>query len=588
MDSERLKALLRSFSGSQATNSRAVIPALTLVSLGTVFRQEVQDTNQLIIWLGIAAQAMLAAATVFYLGRIFVERLQAKLWLRSLVVATFFFLVEATRGVFVEIAATNLAPFPDANLPYAISAGGLTGIAFFGIASIILNDAKEYAEQYSEILSVRNRIASAIEVSNTAIQTKRLELSNRISAAIEESLQKVLTLSKPSKEQAISFANELIQVSEEVVRPLSHQVYQGNDAPQLQQTSGISRVKLSRVFELIPTTAPFRVWPFVLLTIMLSLPSALLASSKPLNAFLSVVIMVVWFSFWFELLNRYLLPSLRNLQLWASWVLMLIGIFLMPVFPMVFFLVADERDLPSVSGLVTYVLILTVVLGVALAIYPALERARTELITEAAVANQSLSWHLARLGSVLRIEEKNLARKLHKDIQGTLVASALRLQQALEKKRSPKSAIEKIRKDITRAVELISEPETPVELKKYLRNLNAGWKPVFQIETQISSELLRQINADEICLAAIADLLAEFATNSVKHGSATKGTVEFALVAEDMVRLTLENNGKPLPDKLKSGLGTQIAMSQVINASYQPKKDGVRFTADLAISRAKV
>ena len=260
----------------------------------------------------------------------------------------------------------------------------------------------------------------------------------------------------------------------------------------------------------------------------------------------------------------------------------------MPVFPIGFFLVADERDLPSASGLVSYVLILTLVLGVALATYPALEKVRAEQIKEAAVANQSLSWHLARLGSILRIEEKNLARKLHKDIQGTLVASALRLQQALETSNNPKRAIEKIRKDVARAVEQISQPEDVLELKKYLRNLNAGWNPVFRIEARVSPELLRQVNADPICLAAIADLLSEFATNSVKHGAATKGTVEFELVSEDVVRLTFENNGKPLPSNLKVGLGTQLAMSLVIDSSYESKSIGIRFTADLAISQAKV
>lgn len=588
MDSERIRALLRSFSGSQATASRAVLPALTLVSLGTVFRQEIQDTNQLFIWLGITAQAMLVAAAVFYIGRIFVARLEGSLWLRSFVVASYYFLIEATRAVVIEFSAQTVAPFPEPNLPYAISAGGLTGVAFFGIAAIILNDAKEYRERFAGIIAVRNQIANSIEISNSAIQTKRLELSNRISSAIEDSLQKVLTLSKPSKEQAISFAKELIKVSEEVVRPLSHQVYQGIDVPEIERQQPDARVKLSRVLSLIPITAPFRAWPFVLLTVMLSLPAALLASSKPLNAFLSLVILVVWFWFWLEILNRYLLQFLRRANEKLRWPILLGGIFLMPVFPIAFFLVADERDLPSASGLVSYVLLLTAVLGVALATYPALEKARSELIKEAAVANQSLSWHLARLGSILRIEEKNLGRKLHKDIQGTLVASALRLQQALEKKSNPKTAIEKIRKDVANAVELIGQPETPLELKKYLRNLNSAWKPVFQIETKLKPELMTQINHDPICLAAISDLLAEFATNSVKHGSSTKGSVEFELVGKDVIRLTFENNGKPLPAKLKSGLGTQIAASLVIDASYETKNDGVRFTTDLAISPAKV
>lgn len=588
MDSERLVVLLRSFSGSQATATRAVIPALTLVSLGTVIRQELQDFNSLLIWLGIAAQAMIGAAAVFYLGRIVIERIQGSVWFRSAVVGSYYFLIEATRAVILEFAGSQVAPFAEPNWPYAIFAGGLTGIAFFGMASIILNDALDYQQQYAEILNVRHRIQNSIEASKTAIQTKRLELANLISSAIEESLQQVLTLAKPSKEQALSFANELIRVSEEVVRPLSHKVYQGSDQPEVAPPIKPSRVRLVRVLELIPITAPFRIWPFALLSIMLSLPAALLDSARPLNAFLSLVIIVVWFSFWLELLNRYLLPQLMKLKLAWQWILMLLGLVLMPTFPIAFFLAADERDLPSASGLVSYILILVLVIGVALAIYPALEKARRELIDEAAEANQSLTWHLARLGSVLRIEEKNLARKLHKDIQGTLVASALKLQKALDGKRNPRAAIQKIQRDVAEAVKQITKPETPLELRRYVKNLNAGWKPVFQIEITVDQELLDKINADPICLAAISDLLGEFATNSVKHGASTKGSVYFQLQTVDVLRVTFENNGRPMPKNAKTGLGTQMAMSLVIDARTESKIDGVRFSVDLALANTKV
>ena len=588
MDYQRLRALLQSFSGNAATDTRAVAPALILVSFGTIFRQEIQDANRLGIWIGIATQAFLAAITVFFIGHFLVRRLKRGLWLRVLVVTIYFFLVEATRGVVIEYLATTVEPYPEPNWPYAIVAGGVTGIVLFGIASIILNDANDYRDRLAQILEVRSQTEKAIENSQAAIQTKRLELSSRITSAIEDALQKVLSMAKPSKEDAMSFANGLIQISEEVVRPLSHQVYQGIGLPEITSQQTRAKVKLSRVVELVPVTAPFRAWPFALITLMLSWPSVLFVASKPLNVALSIVIVVVWAAFWFELLNRYLLPLIRKIRAIFRWPLFLVAIALMPAFPITFFLVADERDLPEVAGFVSYLIILAIVLVGALAIYPALEKARNELIGEAALANQSLAWHLARLGSVLRIEEKNLARKLHKDVQGTLVASALRLQQALEKRRNPKAAIEKIRRDVALAVEQLSQSETPLDLKKFVRNLNAGWKPVFEIEIRVEKTLLNQINRDPICLATISDLLGEFATNSVKHGASSKGAVEITLVRDDVMRATFENNGKPLPEKFKSGLGTQLALAQVINAGYESRETGVRFTADLAIATAKV
>lgn len=251
---------------------------------------------------------------------------------------------------------------------------------------------------------------------------------------------------------------------------------------------------------------------------------------------------------------------------------------------MPFSLAADERDLPSAAGLVSYILILAVVVGLVLAIYPAIERARREIINEVAQANSTLAWNLARLGSILRIEERNLARKLHKDIQGTLVASALRLQRIIEERKNPKAAIEKIRKDLSKAVLTILEPDKPLELTKLIKRLNAGWKPVFELKLMSSSDTLQRVNSDLVALAAISDLVSEFATNSVKHGAASSGTVELELISEQILRVHCENNGRPLPNKIKPGLGTKLATAMAIRIDFETLRNGVRFSADLALA----
>lgn len=584
LETFRLPALLLSFSGPKATSYRAVLPGLALVSLGTVFRQEPQDPIQLLIWLGIVSQAVLAAIVLFLLGRMLLVRKSAVSRGRWLSIGVFYFVIEAARAVVIDIAAMQVVVGYEPNWSYSVVAGGVTGVTLFGAASVILNDAEDYRLEYSKLLQFRIQIQDAIERSKSEIQTKRQELVGRISEAVESTLQSVLSKSRPSKQDAVVFANELIRVSEEVVRPLSHKIFQDAQIKFSETASHSFRIRFSRVLALVPNTAPFRVWPFVLITVVLSLPAAILASSKPVNAFLSVVILVIWFSFWLQLLSKYLLPFLRTQNLAIQWLLFGIGLLLMPTFPIAFFLVADERDLPSAAGLVSYIMILTVVVGSVLALYPAIERARRELIHEAAEANTALSWNLARLGSILRIEERNLARKLHKDVQGTLVASALRLQRSLELQKSPKAAIEKIRTDLTKAVMRIFESEPPLELTKFIRRLNAGWKPVFAVKLISSNETLQKVNADLVLLAAISDLVSEFATNSVKHGSASSGIVELELISEHVLRVHCENNGKPLNGKIKPGLGTKMATSMAIRTAYQTRQNGVRFSADLALA----
>lgn len=584
MEPNRLSALLKSLSGPKATSYRAVLPGLILVSLGTMFRQEMQDLSQLLIWLGIVSQALLAALVLFLLGRVIVDRVTANSSMRRLSIGIYYFSIEAVRAVAIDIAALQAIAGYQPNWSYSIVAGGVTGVTLFGAASVILNDSEDYRLEYSKLLEFRIQIQEAIERSKTEIQTKRQELVSRISEAVENTLQSVLSKSRLSKQDAMVFANKLIQLSEDVVRPLSHEIFQGAQRQFRPTDSRSFKIRLSRVLSLVPNTAPFRVWPFVLITIVLSLPAAILASSKPVNAVLSVVILVIWFSFWLQLLSNYLLPVLKKQNLAIQWSLLVIGLLLMPTFPIAFFLAADERDLPSAAGLVSYILILTVVAGLVLAIYPAIERARREIINEVAQANSTLAWNLARLGSILRIEERNLARKLHKDIQGTLVASALRLQRIIEERKNPKAAIEKIRKDLSKAVLTILEPDKPLELTKLIKRLNAGWKPVFELKLMSSSDTLQRVNSDLVALAAISDLVSEFATNSVKHGAASSGTVELELISEQILRVHCENNGRPLPNKIKPGLGTKLATAMAIRIDFETLRNGVRFSADLALA----
>lgn len=584
MPTPKQQSFFESFAGPRATSRFAVLPMLLLLSVGTGISQDFQGPEQLATWLGIAFQSFLVSALLFFLLSPLVAKVKQPMPLRVFAVGAFYFLIEMARALFVGISAFNLGLSEEVEYLFRIVAGGLTGLTLFGASSIILNDTFSYRLETSQLIQIREQIAKSIADSKLGLSEQRLKIVAQINETVEKALQSVLTKSKISPEQANQLARELIRVSDEVVRPLSHSVYDQGISEKSELLTKPIKVRLGRVLELVPTTKPFRFWPLLVLALLLGLPATLFSASNPGFASLSLGIILITAFITLRLFERIIAPRLKSAALFWQLLLVPAAYLIFSAVPSLLFVYLDQADMTQILGLLLYTVTIAVVLGAAIAFYPALDRARQEVLQQLEELNASYSWHLARLGSQLRMEEKQLARKLHKDVQGALVASALKLQADLVKGKSTLASIKKIRSQLLGALVELTEVEKPRPLKLFFKTLNQGWSPVFKISLTVEQALVERIEKDAVCLAAIQDLTGEFVTNAVKHGEATEGSVLITEVSQDILSIVFENNGKPFPADRTPGLGTRIALSQVISANFENTAQGVRFTTRLAIA----
>jgi two-component sensor histidine kinase len=91
--------------------------------------------------------------------------------------------------------------------------------------------------------------------------------------------------------------------------------------------------------------------------------------------------------------------------------------------------------------------------------------------------------------------------------------------------------------------------------------------------------------ADPICHQVLIDLIGEFVTNAVKHGKATEGRIDVTNLQSDVIQLVMQNNGIPVDEDFKPGLGTEMVLQNCLTSEFDNLPDqGVIFTATIPVN----
>ena len=94
-----------------------------------------------------------------------------------------------------------------------------------------------------------------------------------------------------------------------------------------------------------------------------------------------------------------------------------------------------------------------------------------------------------------------------------------------------------------------------------------------------------KILQDKVCLQTVNEFISEFATNSVKHGKASLGDIKIEQVDEKIIKLTMVNNGLPLPTQITHGLGSQMVLQQSLSVVHENLPGGgIYFAATIPIN----
>lgn len=579
----RTREIAQSFSGPQATSLYVGLTVLMFLSLGTAFADIEQKPEAQLEWTGIAFQSFLISGGFYILVSQLVRVLRntSLLW-NTLLVGILYFSTEMVRAVFIGYISYSEGLSAEVHLAYRIVAGGLSGLVLMGILAIVLNDSVSYRTSFRKLQDDQARALAIVNMSEAEFASQRAQLLANVKEAVTAALHAVLEKPRKKGDQVDSVVAELVKVSDDVIRPLSHQLYARTPDTQISQTE--AKVSLAKVFSGATTIRPFDPIPFVLIAFLLTLGATLFGTPSAPFALSMLLAIELWLLVALTLLQKYFTPVLSTLSLPIRVVLFSVVIAIATTPVLIAQDIAGYLDLTKNWMYTLYWIALVQLLAWLLALYASLNHYRAEVLREQKQAVERLAWTNARLGAQLWRDQTLIAKALHNDVQPVVIAGALTLQQALAEGKDPDKVLKDIKKVLYEAAEFTVNPKINQTLATVVKDINARWNGILKLKLTMSKEVSQRLNADPVCLECASDFVTEFATNSVKHGRAKNGTIEVTLPQNNVIRLLMENDGLPKDDSRTTGMGSMMMQNQALNSSFENRSEGgVRFSVDLAL-----
>ena len=571
--------VVRRIAGPRSFSQWVFLPILVTLSAGTSIPQLQFGPAEFYAWNSVAAGALAVAwAFAFLVGLLINAVLRQPTVGRFIAVVVVFFMTEAGRAVLVTWQAESLGLDTHPNWAFQFVAGGLTGLALFSLAASLVNEAFEYRTTLSRLTQTKLLLAEMVTATASDLEVRRAQMLEQVRSAVTDSIRNVLSTGGSS---ARDVADELVRVSEEVVRPLSHSLIPASE-PQPDVTPGPpAPISVRSVMTYATYVKPFR--PEVVTVFAFLLTAGAVLLDWPIEALPAFVGLLAWVYGYLAVMRWLVTPRLKSIRL-AGRVLALVFAYLgFVIVPGLLLLVATEMLAVENWPYFVYFVVIGQIVLWPLAIIAGVREARATVIEDLRLSNERLAWSRARLASYLWGQQSNLAVALHKDVQGTLMAAAMKLKLSRDAGTNDAQAIDDIRATVLEAAEFVVAPSDAPPISEALANLNARWQGVFRVEIIDGEEAVARLNADSVCRRIVTDLIAEFVTNAVKHGQATSARIRLSIAAPDLIEVEGVNNGRSISAEPGNGLGTRMLDAVSLDRGFENVPGGVRVWARIPI-----
>lgn len=572
------------FAGPRATSQWIVVPILLFLSLNTGTAGIADTSASQLVLLEITVIAFLGAWLYFTLcgwglNRLFPDEGIARNWAMGILYAT----TEMVRAIELYWLSVAAGLPTVADWLFRITGSLSTGLVLFAIVSTVLNDSASYTAAYRELISQSLTLQATVNASQENVLRTRDQLINNVRQQLTVALGATLSEASKSSPAYKKIVEDLFRVTEAVVRPLSHDLFDNplamvtaQDVSQRPRVPFVTFLKDSSV-------SPFLPGLMVLISALLTIPSLFLVMSWVY--FLGWMLSLLFFYVFIWLAQRFLAPVLPKVP-YLGRILLIAIVFIIPavVFTGVVFSGFYGGLLVSVSPLL-YGAALGLGLGILISSSRGMKASRSRMLNEIKDINDQLYWLNVRLQSELWLDQKNLALTLHNDVQATLLSAALKLKASLSGgEESADAVLPEVRELITRSINFATVQPEHRTLNDAIARINDNWAGLINMKFTASAETLDRLHRDLVTLGVLEDVLSEFQNNSLKHGEATETTVILTTPATGVLQVAMSNNGHRLDTAVEGGLGSHFLKSVSLSYKLENYSRGVRLTVKLPMA----
>ena len=384
-------------------------------------------------------------------------------------------------------------------------------------------------------------------------------------------------------------AKSLQLAVDSVVRPMSKELL-AEDVILEEQSADVVRqvVNFRSWLGMAMVSKPFRPWPVSLMWTVIG-ASTISALRPGFPGVLALPLFIV--STWALLFvaDRWITPHLPRFRQAVRLCIILGWYVIASVIPAILsWLPLAKIERPGFASLKTTLLVLdplaNIILCISLALLAGLGAERIRVLDEIADVNRNLRWELASIQGQLQIYRKQLARSIHNDVQAVFIASAMKLQNALNTDGVNQDLISEITQNL-QEIEIVYRDNKKVpSLSWAMAELKSFWGTGVSIQCEFDSLTEELLIENEILRTTLIDVCSEAVINAVKHASATQIDIKLSR-NESVLELSVLNNGKPLRSKFNEGSGLQMTRELSVVSEIRQVSDGTLLFVALPITR---
>jgi signal transduction histidine kinase len=565
-----------------------VLPVLLILSIGSISRWLSSGIDDLTIaFRGVVFAALISWLFVF-VGAILLRLIPARFVFTSgvLFFALFGFAEMVRAIVLAKVLLNNHVVSAVLWVPESVSAF-TTGLALYSLAAFFVGDSRAYRNEVEQLLRSREQLQHALGSLKLDIQSRRDDLLESVRSVVTQALASVVEQRQAGAQADAKLVAELSRISAEVVRPLSHSVYeQAALFENVDTPSKRPKIRFTRAIVLATLTEPFRPVVLSIVLLLLVTPVAFVAVD-PATGWATVAGLVLWTLGSLEFARVFIAPAARRFRFLAR-VAIILAVYLSYslVTSMLLNYLTNIGAGFGGSAQTLYIILLALPLLSVLALTPGVREARKEVLSDLEANNRELSWLSARLSAELWADRRAIAKSLHQDVQGVLIAAAFRLQRALDRGENIAEATDEVYEIMAMAANFVVSPSEPATMAFAVENLKDRWNGILEISYEATAEAASLVSQDRIVRQLLQEILGEFAVNSVKHGLASTASVVLTADGSRTLQLEFENNGIHISDEVKfDGLGSRMMVTMGVNGRFENLPGiGVRLYAEIPVA----
>jgi signal transduction histidine kinase len=526
----------------------------------------------------------LLSATIGYVATI-IPLLIARIFLpnkprpsRPALMMAIFLLAGLIRGATLLEFSILSGEFQEGELLYRLVGGPLFVLISLILNAIMVSNFARHREALVALAAERLRLQVRSAGVLARVQQQQEELVAKVDALIRPAMRKIQeTFTTDSSAAVIS---SLRDAADEVVRPLSREVADGQDDLNFESEPAAVRVKSALPKRVILGEFLIPFWAATMSIGLLASSTVLLES--PANA---VVVLALIFILVFgfgrliqELTKKLEIPTL------LAWVLIPVTY----AFPLsAFFLLEPVLNMQSTDAQIFTMIFFELNLGLLLFFAQLVQLQRRETTERLEEVNRQLEVISSRLSQELWLNRKRMAALLHGPVQASLYAAAMGMAQT----NNPSPAyLAKVQQDIEAALEQLNNPnrlesETLLSVLNQIKDL---WSDSVEISIAVPKELEEEITNEPLTCEATIELTRELVTNSIKHGKANKVSVEISVIDASRFRVEVSDNGLAPNPEATPGYGTKVLNELSLNWDRVRSGDTTRASAEMVLAGGSV